>query len=175
MYIQVHDVEYAPSIDLMINETLTAVQKLKEKGLCRYIGITGYPLDVMRNIITQSSVKIDSILLYCHLSLNDNSLTEHFEFLNSHRVPIIYASPLSLCLLTESGGQDWNPASQDIKDACRRAVEYSKDQGVDITRIAVNHSTSYNEVSSMLIVMYYIIVLKTFVYIVCTTQLLLHF
>ena len=80
-YIQVHDVEYAPSIDLIINETLPAVHKLKEKGLCRYIGITGYPLDIMRNIITRSSVKIDSILSYCHLSLNDNSLTEHFEFL----------------------------------------------------------------------------------------------
>ena len=106
----------------------------------------------MRNIITRSSVKIDSILSYCHLSLNDNSLTEHFEFFNSHRVPIIYASPLSLGLLTESGGQHWNPASQEIKDACRRAVEYSKDQGVDITRLAVNHSASYNEVSSMLII-----------------------
>ena len=42
--LQVHDVEFASSVDMIVNETLPAVQRLKERGLCRYIGITGYPL-----------------------------------------------------------------------------------------------------------------------------------
>ena len=38
--LQVHDVEFASSVDMIVKETLPAVQRLKERGLCRYIGIT---------------------------------------------------------------------------------------------------------------------------------------
>lgn len=144
--LQVHDVEYAPSVDVIVNETLPAVQKLKERGLCRYIGITGYPLAPLRKIIAKSSVKIDCVLSYCRLALNDNSLAEEFEFFEARGVSVINASPLSLGLLTEQGVQPWNPAQEDIKVACSRAVQYCADHGVDITRLAVNHSTSYKEV-----------------------------
>ena len=69
--LQVHDVEFASSVDMMIvNETLPAVQRLKERGLCRYIGITGYPLQPLREIITRSNVKIDSVLSYARLELS---------------------------------------------------------------------------------------------------------
>lgn len=36
--IQAHDVEFAPSIDVVLNETLPALQKVKEQGKARYIG-----------------------------------------------------------------------------------------------------------------------------------------
>jgi len=41
---QVHDPEFAPSVDVILNETLPALQKLKEEGKIRLIGMTGYPL-----------------------------------------------------------------------------------------------------------------------------------
>ena len=31
--LQVHDVEFASSVDMIVNETLSAVQRLKERGL----------------------------------------------------------------------------------------------------------------------------------------------
>ena len=131
---------------MIINETLPAVQKLKEKGLCKYIGITGYPLGPLKEVVSRSKVKIDCVLTYCRLTLNDNSLIDCFEFFKSHGVALINASPLSLGLLTEAGPREWNPAHQEIKDACRNAVEYCKEKGVDITRLAVNYSTSFKEV-----------------------------
>lgn len=36
--IQVHDIEFAPSLDIVVNETLLALQKIKEQGKARYIG-----------------------------------------------------------------------------------------------------------------------------------------
>lgn len=42
---QVHDMEFAPSLDMIINETLPALQKVKDAGKARFIGITGYPLE----------------------------------------------------------------------------------------------------------------------------------
>jgi len=46
--IPVHDLEFAPSLDIIINETLPALQQIKESGKARFIGITGYPLNVLR-------------------------------------------------------------------------------------------------------------------------------
>lgn len=144
--LQVHDVEFAPSLDVIIDETLPALQKLKEQGLCRYIGITGYPLGPLKEIIKCSPVKVDSVLTYCRLTLNDSSLRSDFEFFRSKGVPIINASPVSMGLLTKVGVQDWHPAGKEIREACSAALRYCEDQGVDIGRLAVNYSTSFEEV-----------------------------
>ena len=148
--LQIHDVEFAPSLDVILNETLPAVERLKERGLCRYIGITGYPLGPLRELVVKSSVKIDSILSYCRLSLNDNSLIDHFEFFKTHRIPIINACAVGMGLLTETGIQDWHPALPEIKTACLKAVEYCVKHGVDISRLAMNYSTGFEEVRNFI-------------------------
>ena len=45
---QVHDMEFANNLDIIINETLPAMQKAKDAGKTRHIGITGYPLENFR-------------------------------------------------------------------------------------------------------------------------------
>lgn len=40
--------EFAPSLSIIINETLPALQKVQESGKARFIEITGYPLDSFR-------------------------------------------------------------------------------------------------------------------------------
>lgn len=45
---QVHDVEFAQNLDIIINETLPALQKIKESGKAKFIGITGYPLEPLK-------------------------------------------------------------------------------------------------------------------------------
>ena len=144
--LQVHDLEFASSVDVIISETLPAVQRLKERGVCRFIGITGYPLEPLKEVVSRSKVKIDSVLSYSRLTLNDPSLVEHFSFFRSHGVSIINAAPLALGLLTPQGPQLWNPALGEIKEACAGAVQYSREQGVDITRLAVHFSVNHEEV-----------------------------
>lgn len=40
--------EFAPSLNIFINETLPALQKDQESGKARFIEITGYPLESFR-------------------------------------------------------------------------------------------------------------------------------
>ena len=103
-------------------------------------------MEPLKQVVSCSTVKIDCVLSYCRLTLNDNSLTNDFDFFKSHGVAVINASPLSMGMLTEAGPQKWNPAQSEVKDACRRAVEYCRENGVDITRLAVKYSTSFREV-----------------------------
>ena len=60
--IQVHDCEFAPNIDIILNETLPALEKVKKAGKAKFIGVTGYPLAVLDEIIKKSTVKIDLVL-----------------------------------------------------------------------------------------------------------------
>lgn len=39
--IQIHDVEFAPSLDYLLKETIPCLVDLKRQGLVRSIGITG--------------------------------------------------------------------------------------------------------------------------------------
>lgn len=103
--LQIHDVEFAPAIEMITDETLPALQCLKKQGLCRYIGITGYPLSALRTIVERSTVRIDCVLSYCRLTLNDSSLAHHFDFFNSRKIGIINASPVGMGLLTSNGVQ----------------------------------------------------------------------
>ena len=51
---QVHDPEFAPSVEVIVTQTLPALQRLKEEGKIKYVGITGYPLEAQREIIERS-------------------------------------------------------------------------------------------------------------------------
>ena len=148
--LQVHDVEFAPSIDILVNETLPALEEVRRSGLCHFIGITGYSLSTLQDVILRSKVKIDSVLTYCRLTLNDSTLLKSLEFFHDMGVPIINASPLSMGLLSPRGIQSWHPASQEIKQACKYAVAYCRKQDVDITKLALKYSsTTCEQVSAI--------------------------
>jgi aryl-alcohol dehydrogenase-like predicted oxidoreductase len=148
--LQLHDAEFAPSIEMILHKSLPAVQKLKEKGRCRAIGVTGYPIQPLKDIVERSDIKIDSILTYSRLTLNDSSFIDHFDFFKEKDVGIINASPVSLGMLTRAGPQPWNSALPEIKEACKKAVEYCTQRGIDIAKLAVNYSTSFDEVTTTL-------------------------
>ena len=103
--LQIHDVEFAPRTEIILHETLPALHHLKKQGLCKYIGISGYPLSALRTIVEQSTIPIDCVLSYCRLTLNDSSLVNHFNFFESRKIGIINASPVGMGLLTLHGIQ----------------------------------------------------------------------
>lgn len=112
-----------------MNETIPALQKLKEAGKIRFIGITGLPLGIFTYVLDHVPPgTVDVILSYCHYSINDSTLEDLVPYLKSKGVGIISASPLSMGLLTELGPPDWHPASAEIKVRfyrCRSAMAFT--------------------------------------------------
>ncbi len=101
--IQVHDPEFAPSLDVIINETLPALEKVRQSGKARLVGVTGYPLHVQREIIERSHVRIDTSLVYSHNTMFDSSVQSFIPFLKENRVDLLTASPLGMGLLSPLG------------------------------------------------------------------------
>lgn len=69
-----HDIEFAPSLDMVLTETLPTVEEIVKSGKARFIGITGYPVSTLLKCVEESSVKINTILSYCRLTMIDDTL-----------------------------------------------------------------------------------------------------
>jgi aryl-alcohol dehydrogenase-like predicted oxidoreductase len=147
-FIQCHDIEFG-SLDQVVEETLPALQTAKEQGKARFIGVTGYPLKIFTEVLSRASV--DTILSYCHYSLNDTTLAEIIPFLKDKGVGIISASPLSMGLLTERGAPEWHPAPDALVAACRKAAEYCRSHGVDISQLALQFSVANPDIATTLV------------------------
>jgi len=145
--IQCHDIEFV-SLEQIINETLPALRKIKEQGKARFIGITGLPLKIFETVLGQTDV--DTILSYCHYSLNDTTLRNIIPFLQEKNVGIINASPLSMGLLTNNPPPDWHPAPKDIRQTCALAAAFCREQGGSLIKLAMQFSLQNPDIHTTL-------------------------
>ncbi|KAG7976533.1 hypothetical protein I3843_06G153800 [Carya illinoinensis] len=149
--LQCHDIEFG-SLDQVVNETIPALQKIKEAGKIRFIGITGLPLEVFTYVLDRVPPgTVDVILSYCHYSINDSTLEDLLPYLKNKGVGVITASPLAMGLLTERGPPEWHPASPELKSACQAAVAHCKEKGKNISKLALQYSLSNKDFSSVLV------------------------
>ena len=146
---QVHDVEFG-DVEQIIHETLPALRKLQQQGKARYIGITGYPPKLLRRIA--EAVPVDSILTYCRYNLINTDMDGILTpFARERGIGLINASGLCMGLLTEHGPPDWHPAPQQVRDAGRKAAEFCRAHGADISKLALRFCLNHPFVSSTLI------------------------
>jgi len=143
--LHIHDIEFG-DLDQIVNETIPALRKLQAQGKCKYIGITGYPIKIFPYVAERTSV--DVILSYSHHSLNDNSLSEVIPQLRNKGVGIINAAALSMGLLTQKGSPSHHPASRELKEGCKKAVDYAKSKGIDLASVALQYSIFYQDIAT---------------------------
>jgi aryl-alcohol dehydrogenase-like predicted oxidoreductase len=146
--IQCHDIEFG-SIDQVVEETIPALERLRESGKVRFIGITGLPIKIFRDVLEKT--EIDTILSYCRYSLNDTALVDLIPLLQERNVGIISASPLSMGLLTKRGAPDWHPAPTEIRDHCAKAAQWCEDRGADLAKLALQFALANEEIQSTLV------------------------
>jgi L-galactose dehydrogenase len=146
--LQCHDIEFG-SLDQIVSETLPALEQVRQQGKARFIGITGYPLRIFREVLARGNV--DTILSYCHYCLNDTSLASLLPDLTARGVGVINASPLSMGLLTDRGAPEWHPAPASLKEACRRAASHCRDRGADIAELALRFSLAHPAIATTLV------------------------
>lgn len=147
--INVHDIEFQTALpgglQKVCDETLPALVALKQKGIVGHVGITDLQPENLKWVIEHvEEGTVESILNFCHYSLNDTMLTDYLDFFEQHNVGVINASPLSMGLLSSRGTPDWHPAPQPLKDACARAAAFCNAQGYPIEKLAIQFSTSLN-------------------------------
>ena len=147
--INVHDVEFQAALPggllKIAEETLPALVELKREGVVGHVGITDLQPENLKWVIEHSEEgTVESILNFCHYSLNDTLLADYLGFFEQHGIGVINASPFSMGLLSDRGTPDWHPAPELLKEACARAAAYCREQGYPIDKLAIQFSTSLN-------------------------------
>ena len=151
--INVHDIEFQAArpggLQLVVDETLPALVELKEKGVVGHVGITDLQLDNLK-WVAERFEGVESILNFCHYTLNDDALTDYLDFFEQRGIGVINASPLSMGLLSQRGVPNWHPAPKSLVEACQRAAEHCKAKGYPIEKLAVQFSVSNPRIASTL-------------------------
>jgi L-galactose dehydrogenase len=136
---QLHDVEFADSIDEVINGAFKACLELKKQGKIRAIGINGYPLSVLKEGLIKGEGKLDTVLSYGRFTLFDNSLLDFLPFFNELNVGVIAASAQGCGMLTNRGPPVWHPSSPTLKTIVAEAAEICRQNNVELGKLATYH------------------------------------
>lgn len=146
-----HDVEFG-NLDQIINETLPALQEIKDSGKARYIGFSCYPIELYKKIIDKSTVKIDVILSYAHYCLINNKLETIIPYLQDKEIGIINASPLCMGLLSKNPAPEWHPSSKEIQKYIQEeSLKLYSEYDVNIEDMALMYSLLNNNIATTLI------------------------
>ena len=166
--IQLHDPEFSPSIEILLDYTIPELCSLRDEGMVKAIGITGYPLEIQHEILVRNFRKsnrfdFDQALTYCHFNFHDQSLfsskkfsdgkddLSFFDFCAKNGICVMAAAPLSMGLFTEKGPPKWHPASIKLKESCNKAVNICHNLQLDISNISLLFALSRVEVPCTLI------------------------
>jgi L-galactose dehydrogenase len=132
--LQLHDIEFT-DLDGVFGETYTELVHLRDEGKCRYLGMTGYPMETLRRAVAETD--LDVVLSYAHYTLLNTRLADDLAPLCQERdVGLINAAAVALGLLTPAGSRITVPAGSRIVDAARHAAEVCAQRGADIAFLA---------------------------------------
>ena len=142
-----HDVEFV-SEDAVL-EAITELRRIRdEEGTVKYVGISGYPIDVLCNLAKRIQVEtgepLDIVQSYANFTLQNTRLaTEGVARLQDAGVDVVpNASVLGMGLLRRDGVPvgaqgDWHPSSTGLRAAIRRASDFCDRHGEKLEVIAI--------------------------------------
>jgi len=149
--LQLHNIEFIPAGSLL-DDSYAELAAMRDEGLCRYIGMTGYPAARMNAAMTQTD--IDVCLTYAHATLLDDTLQREIAPVAVSRgVGLINSAAVSLGLLTPGGSniQTTHPATAVIREAAARMIQLCANRGVDIAFVANQFSLQRSGCATTLI------------------------
>jgi aryl-alcohol dehydrogenase-like predicted oxidoreductase len=149
--LQLHNIEFIP-LGPLLDDSYAELAAMRDEGLCRYIGMTGYPAGRMNAAMTQTD--IDVCLTYAHATLLDDTLQREIAPVAVSRgVGLINSAAVSLGLLTPGGSniQTAHPATAVIREAAARMIELCANRGVDIAFVANQFSLQRSGCATTLI------------------------
>lgn len=147
--LQLHDIEFGTP-DEVLGEAYQTLLELKVQGKCRFVGMTGYPLSVLRHALEQC--RLDVVLSYCHCNLTNTLLKTWLLPVAAEKgTGMINASVTAMGLLTQKGPPPWHPAPPILRECCRQAAAYCRERGVDIAALSLQFAYRQEGIDTMLV------------------------
>jgi L-galactose dehydrogenase len=147
--LQLHDIEFG-DFRQIVEESLPALRAIQESGKARFVGITGLPLKILREVAL--ATEVHTILSYCRYNLMitdlDDLLTPVCE---EKEIGLINASPLHMGVLTSRGAPAWHPAPQTVKDAGAKVAKLCRLRGTDVSAVALRYCLNHPYVATTLV------------------------
>jgi L-galactose dehydrogenase len=142
-----HDIEFAQDYEAVFAETANVLHQLKKEGKARFVGMSCYPLGLLRRAVERC--ELDVVISYGHYSLQNTRLVSEFLPVAAARgVGVLNASPLSLGLFTSQGPPPWHPAPAEVREACRRAAEHCRARGADVAFLGMQFCFAEHRIPS---------------------------
>src|SRR5690606_10831964 len=131
------------------DETLPALRRIQQQGKVRFVGVSGYPMNIFRYVLDRA--ELDVVLSYNHYTLQNSMLADLVPYLKTKGVGIMNAAPFSARLLTSAPLPSWHKATAVVRDACQRAAGHCAARGVDIAQLALQYSLAHPELATCIV------------------------
>ena len=132
-----HDLEFV-EMSQIVEETLPALRRLVEQGKVRFVGISGYPIEMFKYVLERAEV--DVLLTYNHYTLQNDMALELVALCKAKGIGLINAAPFSARLLTNAELPPWHKATPKVREIAKQAAEHCASRGVDIAKLALQFS-----------------------------------
>lgn len=143
-----HDIEFV-DMRQIVEETIPAMRRLQQKGMIRFVGISGYPMNIFRYVLSHTD--LDVILSYNHYTLQNTMLADLLPLFKSRGVGVMNAAPFSARLLTHTELPKWHKATPEVRRVARQAAEHCAGKGVDIAQLALQYSIAHPDMTTCIV------------------------
>lgn len=140
-----HDIEFV-EMSQIVNETLPTLRKIQQQGKVRFVGISGYPMNIFRYVLDRAP--LDVVLSYNHYTLQNTMFADLIPYLQSKHVGIMNAAPFSARLLTNASLPKWHKATPLVRETVRKASSLCESRGVDIAQLALQFSIANSQITT---------------------------